>query len=560
MNTFESSALRFRPQIFTQLVGQEFVVRTLKAEIKGDRISHAYLFSGPRGVGKTSVARLLAQAINYPHLLDRDVVDDHVDAQWHAIRKGNAIDVIEIDGASHTSVQDVRQIREEVQFAPQQSKYKVYIIDEVHMLSASAFNALLKTIEEPPSYVVFIFATTEVHKVPATVRSRCQQFTFRQIPLAIMVQQLRAAADTLALTASDEVLFWIAKESFGSMRDAYVLFDQIAVLDGGLQDLDRVFQIMGKGSTDSVVGLVEQLCAQEVGAGLRQLHEILNSGVAVERLLSDLCDCYRIVLLRLYKIDDVDILRVGNNDSYDRLAAQYRKSDVIAILDECINLHRNLRTSQQEQYELELCLAKVAHIRDRITIPELVKQVQDIAEQIQGVEVEPAALAPAAPKPAAPTSVPAAPKPATPAPAPEPVAPKPAAPVAPKPAAPAPAPVSSAREHESQSESMNIPIDRAVVSKVCAEISKDDEHAAAVLLRAQWLRDENSVVVYVRDAFECKIIEPRRESIAERLSVHFKRQIAVEARVQQQEALSTEEEEAVSKVKKLFHGEVVKEE
>lgn len=224
MSNFEASALRFRPQLFTQLVGQEFVVRTLKAEIVDGRISHAYLFSGPRGVGKTSAARLLAQAINYPELLERDSLGDDLDSQWHAIRRGHAIDVIEIDGASHTSVQDVRQIREEVQFAPQQLRYKVYIIDEVHMLSGSAFNALLKTIEEPPSYVVFIFATTEVHKVPATVRSRCQQFNFRQLPLATIIEQLKMATVALKIKATDEVLFWIAKEAYGSMRDAYTLF------------------------------------------------------------------------------------------------------------------------------------------------------------------------------------------------------------------------------------------------------------------------------------------------------------------------------------------------
>ena len=380
MSEFESSATQFRPQIFNQLVGQEFVVRTLQAEIEDDSIAHAYLFSGPRGVGKTSAARLLAQAINYPHILhSTDIKEEDVDTQWHAIRKGNAVDVIEIDGASHTSVQDVRKIREEVLFAPQQSKYKIYIVDEVHMLSGSAFNALLKTIEEPPSYVIFIFATTEIHKVPTTVRSRCQQFNFRHVPLSVIVDKLHFAANARGLSASEEVLFWIAKESSGSLRDAYTLFDQIAVLKGALEDVEKVFQIMGKSSMQSVLTLAYALSAQEVQQALGHLHDILASGVALERFIMELCDCYRIVLLRSYEIDDKNILKVNDNAPYDKLASQYRAQDIIAILDELLQVQQNIRTSPHSEYELELVLAKIAYIRDALTLEELVVQVRDIA-------------------------------------------------------------------------------------------------------------------------------------------------------------------------------------
>ncbi len=207
--SYEVTATRKRPQTFAELVGQEFVAATLTSAIRQGAIAHAYLFAGPRGVGKTSVARLLAKALN----CEKGPTDAPCGTcpACRDIARGAALDVIEIDGASNTSVNDVREIRDEVLFAPQQGRYKVYIIDEVHMLSNSAFNALLKTIEEPPPYVVFIFATTEVHKVPATIRSRCQQYNFRLISTAEIRDKLREAAAELGVQAEDKALTWIAK-------------------------------------------------------------------------------------------------------------------------------------------------------------------------------------------------------------------------------------------------------------------------------------------------------------------------------------------------------------
>jgi DNA polymerase-3 subunit gamma/tau len=222
---YEVTALKKRPQTFDQLVGQEFIVSALKNTITQNRIAHAYLFSGPRGVGKTSAARILAKSLNCEQGLTAEPCGTC--ASCTEILEGRSFDVIEIDGASHTSVNDVREIRDEVLFAPSSFRYKVYIIDEVHMLSNSAFNALLKTIEEPPPHVVFIFATTEVHKVPATIRSRCQQFNFRLIALSDIKQKIRDVAAELAVQIDNESLIWIAKEATGSLRDAYTLFDQI---------------------------------------------------------------------------------------------------------------------------------------------------------------------------------------------------------------------------------------------------------------------------------------------------------------------------------------------
>src|SRR5512136_2798366 len=222
---YEVTATRKRPQTFAGLVGQEFVASTLTSAIRQGAIAHAYLFAGPRGVGKTSVARILAKALNCEHgPTDTPCLSC---ASCLEIARGAALDVIEIDGASNTSVNDVREIRDEVLFAPQKGRRKIYIIDEVHMLSNSAFNALLKTIEEPPPYVVFIFATTEVHKVPATIRSRCQQYRFRLVPPDQIKARLQEVVQELNIPAEESAVFWMAREATGSLRDAYTLLDQV---------------------------------------------------------------------------------------------------------------------------------------------------------------------------------------------------------------------------------------------------------------------------------------------------------------------------------------------
>ncbi|MDR3060287.1 MAG: DNA polymerase III subunit gamma/tau, partial [Prevotella sp.] len=228
---YEVTATKRRPKTFDELAGQDFVAATLKSSIESGRIAHAYLFSGPRGCGKTSAARILARSLNCEK--GPTVNPCGTCPSCREIARGANLDIIEIDGASNNSVDSVRQIRDEVIFPPQGGKKKIYIIDEVHMLTNNAFNALLKTIEEPPEYIVFIFATTEVHKVPATIRSRCQQFNFRLIPIETIQKILKDTCAEMGIEAEDEALFWIAKESTGSLRDAYTLFDQVASFSDG---------------------------------------------------------------------------------------------------------------------------------------------------------------------------------------------------------------------------------------------------------------------------------------------------------------------------------------
>jgi len=252
---YEVTATRKRPQTFDELVGQDFIVSTLKNSIAQARVAHAYLFSGPRGVGKTSAARILAKALNCEQGPTEQPCGRCTSCL--EIAQGNSLDVIEIDGASNTSVNDVREIKDEVLFAPNSSRYKVYIIDEVHMLSNSAFNALLKTIEEPPAYVVFIFATTEVHKVPATIRSRCQQFNFRLIAPSQIKEMLQQVVDELSLEAEESALFWIAKEATGSLRDAYTLLDQVISFSRDGITLERIRAKLGLVGLDQIRSLIE---------------------------------------------------------------------------------------------------------------------------------------------------------------------------------------------------------------------------------------------------------------------------------------------------------------
>jgi DNA polymerase-3 subunit gamma/tau len=292
---YEVTALKRRPKTFDEMVGQEFVVSTLKNALESKQIAHAYLFSGPRGCGKTSAARILARSLNCrngPAANPCGVCDNCV-----SISQGSNMDVIEIDGASNTSVNDVRQIKDEILFPPQTGAYKVYIIDEVHMLSNPAFNALLKTIEEPPPKIVFIFATTELHKVPATIKSRCQQFAFRLISIETIQEVLKKVCAEMGIEAEDEALFWIARESTGSLRDAFTLFDQVVSFSGGHIRTALIREKLGILGLDKLNALAEACAANDVSGAFSRIDEILESGVAIEQFIIDLAAYYRSLLL-----------------------------------------------------------------------------------------------------------------------------------------------------------------------------------------------------------------------------------------------------------------------
>jgi DNA polymerase-3 subunit gamma/tau len=281
------------------------------------------------------------------------------------------MDVIEIDGASNTSVNDVRQIKDEVLFPPNAGRYKVYIIDEVHMLSNSAFNALLKTIEEPPPYIVFIFATTEIHKVPATIKSRCQQFSFRLIPIETIAAILRDACAEMEIQAEDEALFWIAKESTGSLRDAYTLFDQVASFSEGNIRSALIREKLGLVGLDTLNALAEACAVNDTAAAFAQTGEILEAGVAIEQFVIDMAGYYRSLLLLKNGITRESLLGYAP----DRFSpAALNAMDSVRLeraLDILLNLYRDIRYSVSPRFELETAVSKLSWLTRWIPPPEM---------------------------------------------------------------------------------------------------------------------------------------------------------------------------------------------
>ncbi|HMU29259.1 MAG TPA: DNA polymerase III subunit gamma/tau [Nitrospira sp.] len=292
---YQVSARKYRPGTFDDVIGQSHVVQTLMNSIATKRIAHAFLFSGTRGVGKTTVARILAKALNCEQGPTGSPCNTCANCQ--EITQGTSVDVVEIDGASNTSVDDVREIRENVKFTPFRGQYRVYIIDEVHMLSNSAFNALLKTLEEPPSHVVFIFATTEIHKIPATILSRCQHYNFRRISKAEIVQRLRHVADQDGLTIEDRSLMALARASEGSMRDGLSLLDQVIAFGGKTIRHHDLETLLGAVPQERVRAMVEAVIDQNSAKALQVIAGLLDQGHDVRAYCADLVEYVRNMLV-----------------------------------------------------------------------------------------------------------------------------------------------------------------------------------------------------------------------------------------------------------------------
>ncbi|MDR3162012.1 MAG: DNA polymerase III subunit gamma/tau [Spirochaetaceae bacterium] len=379
---YEVTATRRRPKTFDELAGQEFVAATLKSSIETGRIAHAYLFSGPRGCGKTSTARILARSLNCER--GPTAQPCGVCPSCQEISRGASLDIIEIDGASNNSVNDVRQIKDEVLFPPNAGRYKIYIIDEVHMLSGSAFNALLKTIEEPPPYIIFIFATTELHKVPATIKSRCQQFNFRLISLETIQGILKATCAEMNIEAEDEALFWIAKESTGSLRDAYTVFDQVAAFSGGHIRAALIREKLGLVGLDTLNALGDACAANDCAGAFALIDRIIDGGASVEQFVIDLAGYYRSLLLLKSGVTRESVLGY----SPDRFSAAVLEAlDLIHLeqaLSLLLSLYRDLRYSVSPRFELEAAVSKLCWLKRWVSPRELRDAVAEVRELLGG--------------------------------------------------------------------------------------------------------------------------------------------------------------------------------
>ena len=286
---------KWRPQKLADVVGQESVTQTLQRAVSTDRISHAYLLCGPRGTGKTSTARILAKSVNC-----KSPIDGEPDNECHAcvsISEGRALDLIEIDAASNRGIDDIRSLSDKINFAPNEFRYKVYIIDEVHMLTEQAFNALLKTLEEPPDHAIFILATTEAHKVPLTIISRCQRYDFRRIPLSAMSQKLAELCGAEGVEATEEALEILARSATGSLRDAENLLEQAVVSYGSPLQGDQIRDMLGLGGDAEALKLARHVVAKTVGEGLSTITEVSNSGADLRQLQRSVTEFLRSVML-----------------------------------------------------------------------------------------------------------------------------------------------------------------------------------------------------------------------------------------------------------------------
>ena len=351
---------KFRPQEFEDVKGQEHIVTTLKNQIKADRIGHAYLFCGTRGTGKTTIAKIFAKAVNCEHPVDGSPCGECPACK--AIAAGNSMNVIEIDAASNNGVDNIRQIREEVEYRPTEGKYKVYIIDEVHMLSIGAFNALLKTLEEPPSYVIFILATTEAHKIPITILSRCQRYDFRRISIETISARLMELMEKEQVTVEERAIRYIAKAADGSMRDALSLLDQCIAFYLG-QDLtyDKVLETLGAVDTEIFSRLLRQILEKNVTGAIGVIDEMVIEGRELGQFVNDFTWYLRNLLLLKSSDNMEDVLDVSaeNLEQLKEEAAMVRDDTLMRYIRIFSELQNQIKYAGSKRVMLEVALIKL---------------------------------------------------------------------------------------------------------------------------------------------------------------------------------------------------------
>lgn len=382
----------WRPQQFIDVVGQEHVTKTLQNALLQQKISHAYLFSGPRGTGKTSAAKILAKAIN----CERSPVSEPCNqcAACLGITNGTISDVLEFDAASNSGVDDIRDILDKVKFAPTAVKYKVYIIDEVHMLSISAFNALLKTLEEPPKHVIFILATTEPHKIPLTILSRCQRFDFRRITAQSIVNRMKLIVEETGVNCDESALKLIARAAEGGMRDALSLLDQAISFSGDRVTVEDALTVTGSVSQGFLNKLASAFHEKEVASGLEALDELLFHGKDPTRFIEDLILFYRDMLL--YKTApnlEESLERVLLDDDFRKMADMIPTEQIYQLIDLLNKTQQEMRWTNHPRIFLEVAIVKLCHIEvgqteqaPSVQINQLISRIEQLENELQQIK------------------------------------------------------------------------------------------------------------------------------------------------------------------------------
>lgn len=372
-------ARKWRPQTFDDVAGQEHITTTLKNAIKSDRVAHAYLFSGPRGVGKTTTARLLAKALNCEK--GPTPMPCNTCAICEGITEGSNLDIIEIDGASNRGIDDIRALRDNVKLSPQQGRFKIYIIDEVHMLTSEAFNALLKTLEEPPSHVRFIFATTAVHKVIPTIVSRCQHFNFRKLSFKEIADKLKKIAESEKVKCEDIAMLSIVKAASGSMRDAESIFDQMVTYSGADIKADDVNRILGYVAADLLNDFCKYIIEKDASSAISLLAKIMDDGKDPEQFLLGLIDYFRNAMI-LKEANDADgLLDISKDETAQilKVIEPLSREDILYILYSLVNTAAMIKRTSSARIILELLTVKLSQ-------KDSVASLSDILERLKVLE------------------------------------------------------------------------------------------------------------------------------------------------------------------------------
>jgi DNA polymerase-3 subunit gamma/tau len=365
-------ARRFRPTVFDEVIGQEHVTRTLASAVDTGRLAQAYLFSGPRGVGKTSVARIMAKSLNCEKGPTVKPCGECISCA--AIAEGEDTDVLEIDGASNRGIDEIRELREKVRYAPTHGRYKIYIIDEVHMLTDQAFNALLKTLEEPPPKVIFIFATTRVEKVPATILSRCQRFAFRRVPGDLIYNKLKSIAETEGIEAEDEALVLIARRASGSVRDAESLFDQVIAFSNGGTTAHDIELALGLVAGESVENLALAVLDGDARSALLTINDLANEGADMVQVGYQVVDYLRnlMILVTAPHAEELVDLSHEETEKLKAVAETAQPTRVLAVLNAFVETAARPSRFFPPRLSLEITAVRAAKVANILPIDDFI--------------------------------------------------------------------------------------------------------------------------------------------------------------------------------------------